>query len=79
MMTELHDRRWLRFDLQRRVMRPAARDRVSAGIARSRRQPARAVGREAAMAKDPREIGLVNRGQVLPPEQCEDLRSTEAV
>lgn len=72
-LRQLADRRWRRFYLQRRIMRPALRDWVADRIAQARHEPVGAAG-SADMVADLRAIGQVNLGLQLTPDQCTELR-----
>ncbi len=71
---QLRDRRWRRFYLQRRFMRPKTRGWISSRIARGRAEPPDASAEAAATAEALRDNGLADLGRLLSEGQCEELR-----
>ena len=71
-ISQLSDRRWRRFYFQRRFMRPRLRQWVTSRIATSRAEPA--PGPPDPRAEALRDVGLVNLGPLLTPQQCEEIR-----
>lgn len=74
-VSQLSDRRWRRFYLQRRFMRPHVRARVSARIARGRGEPVAADPAAQAVAEALRRDGLADLGTLLSPADCEAIRA----
>jgi hypothetical protein len=74
-LSQMLDRRWRQFYLQRRFRRPETRARVSSRIARARGEPAPASTEAAAAAAALHGDGLVDLGALLSEAQCEELRA----
>lgn len=76
LLQQLADPRWRQFYWQRRFMRPEARARASARIARGRGEPPGERDTEAeAVAEALRKDGLVDLGTLLGAAECEEIRA----